>query len=101
MALPPAAVYFNELVDFVDRGQTIVIYQHANHSESLDDQISRRLSQMRARLTLTADPFALVWRSVSARAFLIAPSPDLEKLILGRSQALLSGPLAQHLEMYP
>ena len=92
----PKYVFFDELAKYVQRDQTIVIYQHAIRSGTLDQQVSTRLKQLRDRLNLTAEPFGLVWRSVSPRAFLVAPTARHHDKLVQRATELLNGPLGQH-----
>lgn len=93
-------IFFDELAPYVARGQSVVVYQHANRSGSMSEQTMERLRQMRERLPLTAEPFAFVWRPVSTRAFLVAPAKNHVKALMLRAEALLTGPLGRHLKKY-
>ena len=97
----PKYVFFDELARYVARGQTVIVYQHANRSRRMIEQVSARLRELRQRLPLTAEPFGLVWRSVSSRAFLVAPAIKHENVIIERTKLLISGLLGRHLDRYP
>ncbi len=97
----PKYVFFDELSHYVARGQTIVVYQHAARSAPVPRQVEERLAQLKQRLPLTTEPFALVWRPVSTRAFFVASAKNHEKLLNDQTELLLAGPLGRHFARYP
>ena len=97
----PKYVFFDELSPYVARGQSIIVYQHATRSTPMSEQVAQRLSELKQRLPLATEPFALIWRRVSARAFFIAPARNAETLLNERVAALLAGPLGRHFSRYP
>jgi hypothetical protein len=94
-------VFFDELAPYVSRGQTIIVYQHGNRDGSLEEQTQERLGQLQDKLGLETTPFALLWRRVSARSFLIAPAREHATYLEEQTNNLLSGPLARLLTRVP
>ena len=93
-------VFFDELMPYVDRDQTIIVYQHADRTGTFEEQVSRRLRQLRTQMEPGAEPFAIIWRSISTRAFLVTPAESHDAVLRARAKNLLAGPLGQHLELY-
>ena len=87
----PKYVFFDELAPFVDRRQSLIIYQHIDHSRPAEDQTRRRLSQLEDRLTGCATPFGLLYHRGTARAFLVVPSKDHNDTLLQRARRFLEG----------
>ncbi len=96
----PKYVFFDELMPYVDRNQTIIVYQHANRSGTFEEQVSKRLVQLRTQMEPAAEPFAIIWRTISTRAFLVIPAESHAAELRARAKSLLAGPLGQHLELY-
>ena len=94
----PKYVFFDELMPYVDRSQTIIVYQHANRSGTFKEQVLRRLVQLQSQMEPAAEPFAIIWRSISIRAFLVIPAEAHAADLRVRAKNLLAGPLGQHLE---
>lgn len=83
--------FFDELSPFFDRGQSLVVYQHINHTEKAEKQIQRRLQEIKERLTPRAEPFALRFQRFSARAFFIIPSERHQTLLWERAKHFSNG----------
>ena len=64
----PKYVYFAELLPYLERDQSLVIYHHIGRQGSACDQIRERLAQINRKLGREA--FALLYHRGSARAFL-------------------------------
>ncbi len=94
----PKYVFFDELLPYVRRGQSLVIYQHSDHNKPVMDQISQRVSQIRRRL---APPIVvpLLFRRWNLRTFFVVPSHRDQALILRRIDTFLEGPWHQHFEI--
>jgi hypothetical protein len=86
-------IFFDELREFVCRGQTVIVYQHSTRAGDLATQTSERLTELNAKLPLQTQPFALLWRRVSARSFLIAPTAKHARVMNEQAQGLVTGPL--------
>ncbi|MCH8088242.1 MAG: hypothetical protein IIC81_10420, partial [Chloroflexi bacterium] len=88
--------FFDELSQFFDRGQSLVVYQHINHTEKAEKQIQRRLQEIKERLNPRAEPFALRFQRFSARAFFIIPSERHQTLLWERAKHFSNGLWSQH-----
>ena len=91
--------FFDELSPFLHRGQSLVVYQHINHTEKAEKQIQRRLQEIKERLNPRADPFALHFRRVSARAFFIIPSERHQTLLRERAKHFSNGLWSRHFDL--
>lgn len=92
----PKYVYFNELIPFVNRDQSIVIYQHLSRNGSALEQIEYRLSQISALFKEDLEPWALQYHRGTARAFLIVPNKKHRNLLYSRTEAFLNSPWSKH-----
>ncbi len=95
----PKYAFYDDVVPLGREGKTLVIYQHANRDASFGEQIQARLAALRERLGGPPEAFmAMRWRTISARAFLIAASGSHVVTITKHLQQLLAGPWARHFE---
>ena len=69
----PKYVFFDELLPYAERDQSLVIYHHIGRQGSAWHQIQERLTQIKSKLE--RDAFALLYHRGSARAFFIVPAP--------------------------
>ena len=92
----PKYVCWDEVEPFSKRGQSIIVYQHTSHRVPADTQISEKLDQLKLRLSLSEDPFALVYHRGSSRAYLIAAAGDHRRVLLDRAHNFLQGPWGRH-----
>lgn len=90
-------VFFNELVPFLNRGQSLVVYHHMSRRGSSVEQVRERLAQIAERLGRKA--FALLYHRGSARAFFVIPVDEHEEMLRFRAEQLLEGPWARHFEV--
>ena len=93
----PKYAFFNELVPFLNRGQSLVVYHHMSRRGSSTQQVRERLSQIADRLG--RDAFALLYHRGSARAFFVIPVDEHEEMLLSRAERMLEGPWARHFEV--
>ena len=93
----PKYTYFKEMVPFVWRGQTLVVYQHIARQGSAKDQITRRLLQIKDQLLRPA--FALLYHRGSARAFFVIPAESHRNVLLARLDSFLRTPWERHFEL--
>ena len=93
--------YFDEVAKFAEhRGdRSVVIYHHLGRKEQHKDEIKDRLGRLRQQLP-GRSPFALWFRSYSARAFLVIPAPAHEERLVGRACGFV-GTWESHFELVP
>jgi hypothetical protein len=92
----PKHVFFDELVPYLRRGQSLIIYHHIARKGSAVDQIQQRLSQITDRLRGCGAPFALRYHRGTSRAFFVVPTNAHRAILLERADRLLSGLWARH-----
>jgi len=96
----PKYVFFDELDPFVKRGQTIVVYQHANRRCRIDEQIQRRLEEIKRRLTPISHPLALVFHRWVCRMFFIVPNDKHSEIFQSRTNHFIEGPWSEHFSVH-
>ena len=89
----PKYAFFDELSPYLQRGQSLVIYQHIARSGKAEDQVRRRLSEIENRLGHRA--MALLYRHGTARAFLVVPT-DCHRETLRRRAERFQGEWKEH-----
>ncbi len=92
----PKFAYFDELRPYVDKGQSLIIYQHTGHSHSAEQQVEARLLQISEQLQGSPKPFALLYHRGTSRSFLVVPAKRHKNLLTTRAERLLKGPWARH-----
>lgn len=96
----PKYTYYDDLDTLNGDGRTIIVYQHANRDGSMLDQIRRRLRDLQRRLDRpTESLFALRWRRISPRVFLVAAASSHRKALRACVQSMLAGPWGAHFEL--
>ena len=93
----PKYVFFNELMPFLNRGQSLVAYHHMSRSGSSVDQVRGRLAEIEDRLGHRA--FALLYHRGSARAFFVIPVEEHRGLLRSRAEKFLAGHWSRHFEL--
>ena len=91
-------VFFDELLPFLQRDQSLVIYHHIGRQGSAVDQIQERLAQIKERLGYKA--FAFLYRRGSARVFFVVPALCHIMTLLSRSQRFMLSPWSRHFELF-
>ena len=91
--------YLSELQAFVDRGQSVVVYHHADRSAAVPVQARRRLADLRDELGV--EPLAAVRASRgTTRLFLVVPAPahrgQLERRLGQIDRSCWSGELTSY-----
>ena len=84
-----AHCYLEELEQYVQRGQSLVVYQHNTHRRGWVDQGITQLAELGSSET----PFALQYQG---RVFLVLPAPEHNDLLRARAKTMLQGPWGQH-----
>ncbi len=92
--------YLDELAAFAARGQSLVIYHHADRSAPVVEQARRRLAEL-AQEIAGVQPIAAVRASRgTTRLFLVAAAPRHLHLLTARLNRLATGPWYQEFEVY-
>ena len=90
-------VFFEELVPFLQRDQSLIIYHHIGRRGSALDQIQERLAQIEERLGSSA--FAFLYHRGSARAFFVVPTPRHTMNLITGAQRFMLSPWARHFDL--
>lgn len=91
--------YLDEVVDYASRGQSVVVYHHADRSEPVPAQARRRLEML--SMAVPAPPLACVRASRgTTRLFIIAPAPRDAARLTSRLHALSESPWAGELRLF-
>jgi hypothetical protein len=93
----PKYVFFDELLPYLERDQSLVIYHHIGRQGSASDQIRERLTQMKSNLGREA--FALLYHRGSARAFFIVPAPRHRANLVSKAEMLMQSSWSRHFEL--
>lgn len=91
----PKFAFFADLLPFVDRGQSLVIYHHLDRSAPAVQQAQRRLQQIKGHLGV-AGAFALQYQRNSARLFIVVPNERDQALLVERATMFATGPWGAH-----
>lgn len=73
----PKFAFYREVEQFWNRGQSLIIYQHATR-EGIKQQIQLRLAELRERLKTEA-VYAVYLPNYSGRIFFIVPQPEIAR----------------------
>ena len=93
----PKYVFFADLMPYIQRNQSLVVYHHIGRRGSALEQISERTAQIKERLG--RDSLAMLYHRGTARAYFIIPSEGHRELLRRRCQELVGGPWSQHFEL--
>ena len=89
----PKFAYYDELVPYLKRGQSLVIYHHLHRSYSTKQQVRERLAQIHERL---GESFALLYKRGSPRVFFVVPSEAHRRVFSERARRPMEGCWGQH-----
>jgi hypothetical protein len=90
----PKYAYFNELVPYLDRDQSLVVYHSLHYGAPRENQVRERLSQVGDQLGRS---FALLYRPNARRAFFVIPSEAHRGILHERAERFARGPCwSQH-----
>ena len=95
----PKYAFFDELVPFAERGQSLIVYHHIGRRGSATDQIKCKFDQIEERLDRTS--FALLYHRGSARAFFLIPADKHRDEIELIVDNFLDSPWRRHFELVP
>jgi hypothetical protein len=91
--------YLDELRPFVERGQSVIVYHHADRSAPVYEQAQRRLADVAEELDI--DPLGAVRASRgSCRLFLVLPSEDHREHFTTRFERIEESPWRSELTVY-
>ena len=91
VASGPKYAYYDDLIPCWDRGQSLIIYQHATRGGGgMGLQIALRIEELREHFDDLPDPVVLRWRRISARAYFILPAPDHADRLTARVRDFLN-----------
>ena len=93
----PKYAFFDELLPFVQRDQSLLIYHHVARRGTALDQVMGRMAQIEDCLGRSA--FALLYHRGSARAFFVVPAQRHWAALSSRAGEFLESPWAQHFEL--
>ena len=94
----PKYAYFDELVPYLDRGQSLVVYHHLHRSMVHEGQVRDRLSQVEERL---GPAFALRYQRGTGRAFFVVPAEAHREVLRERALRLVRNRFwSRHFELY-
>lgn len=91
-------VLLDELIPYLSRGQTLVIYHHLNRQAPAETQIKRLVSQLCTCFGATQKWIVLRYHRGSARIFIMGPSTAQSDLLQGRTQMFLRRSWRRHFE---
>ena len=80
----PKYTYFEELIPFVNRGQSLVICHHLCRSGPAEVQVEERLEQLKKKLKVD-NIYPLLYKRGTLRTFFIVPSPQHAELLKERA----------------
>jgi len=91
--------YLDELAAFAERGQSLVVYHHADRSAAVEEQAHRRLGDIARDVPIK--PVAAVRASRgTTRLFLVAATASHAGYLTDRLAALAGSPWASELSVY-
>ena len=89
--------FYQELGQYLNRGQGLVVYHHLNRTSSARNQ-TRHL-HLELYQTLGHRAFAMLYHRGSARIFLVIPAAGQRETLYDRASKMLKGPWAKHFDM--
>jgi hypothetical protein len=90
----PKYAYFDELVPYLDRGQSLVVYHSLHYGAPCESQVQKRLPQVIERLGWS---FALLYHPGAGRAFFVVPSEAHKEILCERAGRVARDPCwSQH-----
>jgi hypothetical protein len=94
----PKYVFWDEILGYTKRGQSVVVYHHLNRSMKHEEQVKGLRQEFERGLPDGFTCRALVFRRGTARAFLIGISPQHRDQLNRRISAFMSAPWREHFE---
>ena len=91
----PKFLYWSDLESFINRKQSLVIYNHASRNGTVYDQITSRLSEIKNHVPYGSNAFAMLWRRFSVRYFFVIPTNEMKSHVLSTCDKMVAGPWGQ------
>jgi hypothetical protein len=96
----PKFVYYDDLISLARASKSLIIYQHACRKSCFEDQIHRRLDELRKHFGSDDGKYAaLRFRRISPRVFLFVLAKAHRREIQSRLCRFVNGPWGQHFEL--
>ncbi len=96
----PKYAFFDELLPFLQRGQSLVVYQHVDRRASAEVQARRRIAEIRERLNVNR-VWAVQFCRGSRRLFCIMPAGAHEEILHERTSQLLGSSWCEQKHFQP
>lgn len=95
-AVPEKYAHIDELTPLLERGQSLVVYQHANRTADVEQQATRLLQRLSKSLPI--EPFAaVIARRGTVRMFVLLPQPRHRDSFAAAIRCIETSPWATHL----
>jgi hypothetical protein len=91
----PKFVYFEEVQPYLDRGQSVIVYQHRDHT-TLPEQMRRVCAGLRAHVRNRGQIIALHYYPGSGRTFIVIPAADHETHLTKRISRFMHSQWSRH-----
>ena len=95
----PKFVTLNELRQFTERNQDLVIYHHLGRRGTAAQQIKNVAQSLQLKLNLSRTPWSLWYHRGTARAYFVIPQERHETILKNRLTNFLNGPWSAHFEL--
>ncbi len=92
--------YYDELKPCLERGQSLVIYQHTARQGSFEEQIATRREALRRHFDGAPGLMVLRWRRKTSRAYFIVPAPAHARALRAKVQSFVASPWGQRQRGY-
>jgi len=92
-------IFWEEVIPFVQRGQSLVIYHHINRLSPAKRQVTDLIAIFREKLPMAATVVPLLFRRGSCRVFWIIPSTQHYDLLMSRVQHMMESDWRDHFEI--
>ncbi len=92
----PKFAFIDELSPYLEKGQSLVIYQHISRRGTAESQVERWLSRLDSELKGSFNPFAMIFHRGTARAFLIVPTQAHSNILYDRAEQLMEECWGKH-----
>ena len=95
----PKFVYMDDLRQFADRGQSVVIYHHLGRRGKAPQQIEYWVKALQSNLNLSRLPWALWYHRGTARAYFIVAQERHRAILENQLASFLDSPWSKHFEL--
>ena len=95
----PKFAFMDDLLRFVDRGQSLVIYHHLGRRGTAVQQIKTLATRLQVNLGLPCLPRSLWYHRGTARVYFIAANEHHAHTLDNRMESFLDGPWGDHFDL--